>query len=208
VGRLCDKLVLQGVGSSTVWPREIERRNAPLGLSIVTNDSAFLPTDATAFYLKGVPVLNAFTGAHAEYSTPRDTADTLNYDGLQKVARFVGLIARSLSMTEAVPDYVRQESSGERPGRRRSRVHLGTIPDYTRGGEDGVRISGVAKGSPAEAGGLMAGDIVVKLAGRAIGNIYDYSSALDGLKVGEAVSVVVRREGGTATLTVTPGAKE
>jgi Tol biopolymer transport system component len=208
VGRLRDKLVLQGVGSSSLWPREIERRNAPLGLSIVTNDTAFLPTDATAFYLKGVPVLNAFTGAHTEYSTPRDMADTLNYDGLQKVARFMGLIVRSLAMTEAAPDYVRQDSSGERLGRRRSRVYLGTIPDYTRGNEDGVRISGVAKGSPAEAGGLMAGDVVVEVAGRAIGNIYDYSSALDGLKVGQPVRVVVRRDGGTATLTVTPAAKE
>ena len=208
VGRLRDKLVFQGVGSSSVWPREIERRNAPLGLSIVTNNSAFLPTDATAFYLKGVPVLNAFTGAHAEYSTPRDTAETLNYDGLQKVARFMGLIARALALAEAAPDFVRQEFSGERPGRRRSGVYLGTIPDYSRGGEDGVRISGVAKGSPAEAGDLLAGDVVVELAGRAIGNIYDYSSALDGLKVEEPVRVVVRRDGGTTILTVTPAARE
>ncbi|MDH3264859.1 MAG: M28 family peptidase, partial [Paracoccaceae bacterium] len=75
VGRLDGKLSLQGVGSSSVWPGEIEKRNVPVGLNVVTSDSAFMATDATAFYLKGVPVLNAFTGAHAEYSTPRDTPD-------------------------------------------------------------------------------------------------------------------------------------
>jgi Zn-dependent M28 family amino/carboxypeptidase len=84
VGRLEDgPLILQGVGSSPAWPREIERRNVVVGLDIVTNGSPFMATDATAFYLKGVPVLNAFTGAHDDYSTPRDTAETLDYDGMQ-----------------------------------------------------------------------------------------------------------------------------
>jgi hypothetical protein len=207
VGRLKEHLTLQGVGSSTAWPREIERRNVPVGLSIRTDDSAFLPTDAMAFYLKGVPVLNAFTGAHADYSTPRDTADKLNYEGMQRVARLIGLMARSLAAAEDVPDYVREEVAG-RPSRRRSRVYLGTIPDYTETEETGVRISGVVNNSPAEAAGLEVGDVVVDLAGREIANIYDYSHALDGLKIGEAVRLVVRRDGASVTLTVTPASRE
>ncbi|MGI9499955.1 MAG: M28 family peptidase, partial [Geminicoccaceae bacterium] len=79
IGHYRDSLILQGVGSSGFWPGEIERRNVPVGLAITTNDNAFLPTDATSFYLMGVPVLNAFTGSHSHYSTPADTADTLNY---------------------------------------------------------------------------------------------------------------------------------
>ena len=206
IGRLDGPLILQGVGSSSVWPREIERRNAPVGLSISTSDSAFLATDATAFYLAGVPVLNAFTGPHGEYSTPRDTADTLNYEGLQKVARFMALVARGLAAAEAAPDYVRQE--GGSPRRRTSRVYLGTIPDYTEGDGKGTRISGVAKGGPAEAGGLEDGDIVVEMAGQAIANIYDYASALDALKVGEPAAFVVLRDGKRVELSITPGARE
>ena len=208
IGRLDDKLILQGVGSSPVWPQEIERRNVPVGLSIVTNDSAFMATDATAFYLKGVPVLNAFTGAHGDYSTPRDTADKLNYPGTQKVARLMALITGSLAAAEAAPDYVRQDPAGQSPQRRMSRVYMGTIPDYTQTDGEGARISGVSKGGPAESGGLMKGDIVVEMAGQAIANIYDYSHALDSLKIGEPVALVVLRGGERVSLTITPGARE
>jgi Tol biopolymer transport system component len=208
IGRLDRQLSLQGVGSSSVWPREIEKRNVPVGLNIATSDSAFMATDATAFYLKGVPVLNAFTGAHAEYSTPRDTPDSLNYAGMRQVARLIALITRSLATEDAAPDYIRQEPTGASPRRRTSRVYLGTIPDYTRTDVAGARISGVAKGGPAEAAGLKDGDIVVEMAGQTIGNIYDYSHALDGLKVDTPIEVVVQREGRRVTLKLTPGARE
>ena len=97
IGRLDETLYLQGTGSSPVWTREIERRNVPLGLSIVTSADSYLPTDATPLYLKGVPVLNAFTGPHTDYSTPRDTADKINYPGAEKIARLMAGIARSLA---------------------------------------------------------------------------------------------------------------
>ncbi len=208
IGRLDQQLSLQGVGSSSVWPREIEKRNVPVGLNIVTSDSAFMATDATAFYLKGVPVLNAFTGPHAEYSTPRDTPDILNYDGMQKIARLIALITRSLATAEAVPDYIRQDVAGASPRRRTSRVYLGTIPDYTQADVAGARISGVATDGPAAAAGMQDGDIVVEMAGQEIANIYDYSHALDGLKIDVPVEVVVLRDGRRVTLTLTPGARE
>jgi Tol biopolymer transport system component len=208
IGRLDKQLSLQGVGSSSVWPREIEKRNVPVGLSIITSDSAFMATDATAFSLKGVPVLNAFTGAHGDYSTPRDTPDRLNYPGMQKVARLMALIARSVATASDVPDFIRQETTGESPRRRTSRVHLGTIPDYSQTDIEGARIAGVTKGGSAEAAGLTNGDIIVEMAGQTIGNIYDYSHALDGLKVGTPVNVVILRDGQRITLTITPGSRE
>ncbi len=208
VGRLERDLILQGVGSSPVWPREIEKRNVPVGLSITTSDDPFMATDATAFYLKGVPVLNAFTGTHGDYSTPRDTADKLNYEGTRKVAQLIALIARSLATADAAPEYVRLDPKSGSGGRRRSRVYLGTIPDYSQTGAEGARISGVAEGGPAAAGGLLAGDLVVGMAGRTVANIYDYSAALDGLKIGEPFEIVVLRGGRRVTLTITPEARE
>ncbi|GAG10648.1 unnamed protein product, partial [marine sediment metagenome] len=55
IGRLQKNAVLQGVGSSDFWEGAIERRNAPVGLPIVTQQDTYLSTDATSFYLKGVP---------------------------------------------------------------------------------------------------------------------------------------------------------
>lgn len=118
VGRLDKHLYLQGTGSSSIWTGELERRNVLVGLPIVTQADSYLPTDATAFYLKGVPILNAFTGAHPDYNTPRDRPDRINYDGTAKVARLMALITRSLAMRDELPDYVAMEKPAGSPGRR------------------------------------------------------------------------------------------
>jgi Tol biopolymer transport system component len=208
IGHYDKGVVLQGVGSSSIWPREIEQRNVPVGLSITTNDNAFLPTDTTAFYLKGVPVLNAFTGPATTYHTPRDVPAGLNYQGAAKIAQLMALITRSVAIAEAAPDYVKQTPADQAGRRRTSSIYLGTIPDYANSDVTGALISGVAEGGPAAAAGMAAGDQVIRIAGREIANIYDYSHALDGLKIGEPVEMVVLRDGQEVTLTVVPKARE
>ena len=208
VGRLDKRLYVQAVGSSSLWKGELERRNAPIGLPLRLQDDSYLPTDTTSFYLQGVPVLTVFTGAHADYNTPRDTADRLNYDGLVKVARLMELMTRSLAMREEAPDYVAQEKPRTDASRANLRAYLGTIPDYTESGVKGVLINGVAKGGPAEKGGVQAHDVIVAVAGRAVENIYDYTYALNALKVGQPVQIRVLRAGRPVELTVTPGSRE
>jgi Tol biopolymer transport system component len=208
VGRLDGELIVYGVGSSSLWPREIERRNAGIGLPISTQDDSYLPTDATSFYLKGVPVLSPFTGVHDEYHTPRDSPERLNYEGLESVAHLVVAIASSLASQSEIPDYVqleRPENLGARAG---LRAYLGTIPRYTEAAVPGLELSGVARGGPAEKAGLRAGDVIVELAGRTVENIYDYTYALDALKVGEPVEIAVLRDGERIVLTVTPESRE
>ncbi|RPI21163.1 MAG: M28 family peptidase [Acidobacteria bacterium] len=208
VGRLDKNLVLQGVGSSSIWTGEIERRNAVVGLPLVTQNESYLPTDATSFYLKKVPILSAFTGAHQDYHTPRDTADKLNYEGNQKIARLMALITESLVQNDQLPDYKEMEKpkSTQTGGRR---VYLGTIPDFGQGNEVvGVKLSGVQKGGPAEQSGIQAGDIIVELAGKTVANIYDYQYALQALKVGEPAKIVVQRGTERLNLTITPGSRD
>jgi C-terminal processing protease CtpA/Prc len=208
VGRLNKRLILQGIGSSAVWPGEIERRNAPLGLPITLQNDSYLPTDASVFYLRGVPILSAFTGSHAEYHTPRDTPDTLNYEGAARIAKLMALITRSLAQREAAPDYVAQ--TAPRAGERRAglRAYLGTIPDYAESDLKGVKLSGVAATGPAAKAGVRGGDVIVELAGRTVENIYDYTYAIEALKIGQPVTIVVLRDGQRIQLTVTPGSRE
>ena len=49
--------------------------------AITLQEDSYIPTDASVFFTKGVPIISAFTGSHSEYHTPRDTPDTLNYEG-------------------------------------------------------------------------------------------------------------------------------
>ena len=103
VGRLRGELSLFGVDSSPVWRREIERVNAPLRLPIEVLGDSYVPTDATTFYLKGVPILSAFTGAHEDYHTPRDVSERLNYRGLASIAE---LYHDLVSLRDLAPDLV------------------------------------------------------------------------------------------------------
>jgi Tol biopolymer transport system component len=203
VGRLKDNLVLQGAGSSSVWAREIEQRNAVVGLPV---NQTYLPTDATSFYLAGVPILAAFTGSHEEYHSPRDTPDLLNYKGLHDITRLMSLIARSQAQAPAAPDYIKVEATQSQG--RVGNVFLGTIPDYASEDVKGVKISGVVQGGPAAKAGLQGGDTIVGLGGATLENIYDYMQAMNGLKVGQEIGVVVERGGKKLNLKLTPTVRE
>jgi Zn-dependent M28 family amino/carboxypeptidase len=206
VGRLDKYLILQGVGSSNLWRGEIERRNAPVGLPLTLQDDSYLPTDASSFYLRGVPILSAFTGAHSEYHTPRDTPEKLNYDGAAQIARFMGLVAQGLAASDSPPDYIQQSVKQNTTGGR-LRAYLGTIPDYAEEVQ-GVMLSGVSKDAPADKAGLKSRDVIVELAGKRIENIYDYTQAIEALKIGEPVAIVVVRNGERVSLEITPESRE
>ena len=147
VGRLREnKLILQGVGSSSVWPKLIEKRNVPIGFNLTLQTDPYLPTDVTAFYPKEVPVLSFFTGGHENYNRPTDDFDTLNYTGIERIAQLAHGIVLDLISTPERPEYVRVERSQSEEGSRDTlRAYLGTIPDYTTEGT-GVKLSGVRAG--------------------------------------------------------------
>jgi len=210
VGRLNDnKLILQGIGSSSQWKKIIERRNVVAGFNLTLQEDPYQPTDVTAFYPKGIPVLSFFTGAHEDYHRPSDDVEKLNYEGMARIAKFANLIIRDLMRPDKRMDYVKVARTKSKAGNRESmRAYLGTIPDYVAEGNAGVKISGVSGGGPAEKAGLQGGDVIIELAGQKITNIYDYTYAIDALKIGEPTKVVVLRDGKKLALTVTPAVRE
>ena len=208
VGRLGKKLVLQGIGSSSVWAGQIERRNVPVGLPLSLQKDSYVPTDASTFFTHGVPSLTAFTGSHEQYHTPRDTPDRLDYDGAARIARLMGLIASSLASNPDIPEYIPQERMADKGRGGVMRAYLGTIPDYAESDIKGVKLSGVAKTGPAAKAGVQGGDVIVELAGKKIDNIYDYTYAIQALKIGTPVSIAVNRGGERIELQVTPGSRD
>lgn len=84
-------------------------------------------------------------------------------------------------------------------------VHL---PESQRADQpygSGLLVVGVEDGSPAGRGGLLLGDILVSLDGRAVEGTEDLQSLLPGEKVGETVSVGVIRGEALRELEVTVG---
>jgi Zn-dependent M28 family amino/carboxypeptidase len=210
VGRLRDnKPILQGVGSSTRWPALIEQHNVAAGFNLVLQTDPFLPTDVSAFYPKSVPVISFFTGSHEDYNRPTDDWQTLDYDGMERIGYFAYALTTDLVASTEPLDYAKVERRPEKSGQRGAlRAYLGTIPDYAAEGIEGVKLSGVRAGGPADKAGLRGGDIIVTFGGKKIYDIYDYTYALDAVKVGSEVEVVVLRDEKLVTLTVIPEARK
>ncbi|MEM4244365.1 MAG: PDZ domain-containing protein [Candidatus Bathyarchaeia archaeon] len=85
---------------------------------------------------------------------------------------------------------------------RRFRGSVGIIPDYTAEVE-GMKITGVREGSPAQKTGLQKGDIIIKFGKFDIKNIYDYAYALGEFSPGQKVLLVVKRDSQTLSFNVT-----
>jgi serine protease DegQ len=71
----------------------------------------------------------------------------------------------------------------------------------------GVVITGVMQGGPADKGGIKAGDILVAVAGRPVGNTVQAIAVIAGQKPGQVVAMQVLRNGKTVDLNVTPGTR-
>ena len=87
------------------------------------------------------------------------------------------------------------------------RVFTGTIPDYATDVK-GLLLGGVIGGGPAEQAGLQKGDVIVEIGGQTIANIYDYTYALEALKVNVAVPLVYMRGAERRQTTLTPAARK
>src|SRR5215831_2414891 len=185
------------------WPTPIDAAT-PFVLSL--NEDGYGPSDHSSFYSKQVPVLFFWTGTHDDYHKPSDTADKINYEGEARIVAFVGRIIRDIDQSDKRPTYTVAKSDSQQ----RStgfRVYLGTIPNYADA-NDGLKLDGVRDDSPAAKAGLKAGDKVVKLAGRDVKNVYDYTYALGEMKAGQEYEIEVVRDGQRLTMKITPEARK
>ncbi len=170
------------------------------------SEDGYGPSDHSSFYARRVPVLFFFTGTHEDYHKPSDTADRINYDGEARILQFVSDLVRRLQASDARPTYA-QAKSETNTRSATFRVSLGTMPSYAET-SDGLLLEGVRDGSPAAAAGLKAGDKIVKLAGRDIRNVYDYTQALSEMKAGTEYDIEVLRDGRRLALKVTPAERK
>jgi hypothetical protein len=209
VGRMQDnKLSVQASGTSTVWAKVVEQANIRAGFNITLQPDPYQPTDVASFNTAGVPCLNFFTGAHGDYHKPSDTADKIDYDDLSRIVDFATAIARRVVDTSEPPVFAKVEPQTEGGASRAGvRVFTGTVPDYASEAK-GLLLGGVVAGGPAEAAGLQKGDVIIEIAGQTIANIYDYTYALDVLKIGQPAKVVYVRAGERKETTLTPAARK
>jgi hypothetical protein len=205
VGRMRDdKLIIYGTGTATELPGLVDSANAPSGLSLRTIGDGFGPSDHSAFYAKGIPVLHLFTDLHEDYHRATDDADKINVEGTGRVIDYAGRLTRLIGdapkrltpIRTAPPAPV--ASSGRGYG-----AYFGSIPDMGAADGKGVRVTGVREASPADSAGVRAGDVIVEFGGRPVKDLYEFTDVLRAHRPGDTVNVVVEREGRRVTLRAT-----
>jgi Zn-dependent M28 family amino/carboxypeptidase len=208
VGRSSDnKLTVQATGTSPMWPKLLEQANVAAGFDLTLQDDPYQPTDVSSFNQAAVASLAFFTGAHVDYHKPSDTADKINYEDLDRIASFASAITKRLLDLDEAPPFTKVEQKTDSGGRAGLRIFTGTIPDYATEVK-GLLLGGVIGGGPAEQAGLQKGDVIVEISGQSIANIYDYTYALELLKIGQPTKVVYMRGGERRETTLTPAARK
>jgi hypothetical protein len=191
VGRLTDdKLIVYGNGTATQWNDLLDRLNDQYHFQLTRHPEGFGPSDHSSFYAKQIPVLFFFTGTHKQYHRPSDTFDTINVDGMRRVADLVADAAVDIAQSEGRPTY--QEVAGGEFTKTGSRPYFGSIPDFSQE-QPGYSLMGVSKGGPAERAGIKAGDTILKLGENPIANLDDFDTALRKFKAGDRVTILLKR---------------
>ncbi len=186
--------------------RTVVSSNRSEQMILTLNEDGFGPSDHSSFYAKQIPVLFFWTGTHNDYHKPSDTADKINYEDEVKILQLVARIVRDVSASDKRPTYTLAKSAASSGRAGGFRVYLGTVPNYSDS-NDGLLLDGVREDSPAAAAGLKPGDKIVKLAGRDIRNVYDYTAALGEMKAGEEYEVEVVRGAERLKLKIKPAAR-
>ena len=196
VGRLKNaRLMALGAATAQEFPALLDSLNTPAKFDLRASGDGWGPSDHAVFFATRHPVLHFFTDLHEDYHRATDDWDKLNVGGIAQVAQFVADLALVLANRPGPLTFVDaprpQATTGGGYG-----AYLGTIPDMSGGGvSDGVKITGVRAGSPAEAAGLQGGDIITAIGDKKIANLYDMTDALRAHQPGDTVMIVSKRDG-------------
>ncbi|HKA59674.1 MAG TPA: M20/M25/M40 family metallo-hydrolase [Gemmatimonadales bacterium] len=197
VGRLRNgRLSALGAATAREFPALLDSLNTPARFDLRASGDGWGPSDHAVFFASRRPVLHFFTDLHDDYHRSTDDWEKLNVSGIAEIAHFVADLAWSLANRPGTLTFVDAPRPQATTGGSGYGAYLGTIPDMTGGGvSDGVRITGVRAGSPAEQAGLKGGDVITAIGDKRIANLYDMTDALRSHRPGDTVVVVTRRDG-------------
>jgi hypothetical protein len=195
VGRLRnDRLFALGAATATEFPALLDSLNQrdSARFDLRASGDGWGPSDHASFYAAKRPVVEFFTGLHEDYHRTTDRWQKVNAVGLARVAAYVARVSAALADRPGALTFVDAPAPKMTTGGSGYGAYLGTIPDLT-GSPGGVLLTGVRAGSPAEAAGLKAGDIITQIGTKAIANLFDMTDALRSHQAGDTVAIVVKR---------------
>ncbi len=160
------------------------------------------PSDHASFYLQDIPVFFISTGAHADYHTPIDDVEFINFEGAKMVTDYTYILLNEVANRDSVLTFQEAGPKFQRSRGGKLKITFGIMPDFAGMESRGLRIDAVTKGKPAQKAGMKKGDIITAIDGKKVGGIHDYMSRLKGLEAGQTVLVDIIRDDKTTVLII------
>jgi hypothetical protein len=204
VGRLEENnLIAIGTGSAAELPMLLDSLNAEAQFDLAKQEDPWGRSDHSSFYGASMPVVHLFTDTHEDYHRPSDDWEKIDTVGMVRISEYAADLAGVLATRTEELTFVDVPRPAAMGGMGNG-ASLGSIPDMS-GSPGGVRLNGVRAGSPADAAGLQAGDILVQLGEFEVEDLYDMTAALRAHSPGDRVTIVLMRDGERIETTATLG---
>ncbi len=195
VGRLRkDRVEVYGTRTGQGLRRFISRQNQ-IGMRLDFTWEMSEDSDHYTFYRAGLPSVMLHTGLHDEYHTPRDDAELLNVDGMQRVSALMFDLIVATADADTLPEFRRRSRSETTEGRAEREQPL--APLRSRLGiawenvDDRLRIARVVPSAPGETAGLQVGDVLESINEIPITAATDFGGLV--LAAESPISLAVRR---------------
>jgi len=226
VGRNPNKAVqIKGLGSAAdgVLKKATQAAIEKAGLKAKLEEGSDIfggDSDHSSFRNKKVPFIFFFTDFHADYHKPSDHPEKLAYENMVKISHTSGEILISIADSEKRPTFVgggenpfdfgeEEDPVPVRPSRRLG-VEAEELSDERceeiglEEGRGGLEVISVSDGSVAEGIGVQTGDVILSLGDTKLSRKSprsDLRGALESVKPGKSVELVVLRKGERVALT-------
>jgi hypothetical protein len=181
-------LIINGTGSFRESDSILNIYSQKSGMNVRFSPGNFSGSDQFAFYSEKIPVLFFFTGIHDDYHAPTDDIEKINLNGEKLVIDYAGKVIIDFANTNSTLTF-KEDRSMQSGSPRKYKVTLGVIPDFTYTGQDGFRIDGARKDSPADKAGMIKGDIIQSIDGKSVNNIQDYMLRMENVEPGQTIAV-------------------
>jgi hypothetical protein len=197
-GSLFDKkLMVLNANTAREWKFIFMGTDYTTGVKTEVIEKELDASDQFAFIEKGIPAVQLFTGATANYHRPSDTYDKIDAKGMVKVATVAKEVAVYLADRENPMPYTganhKAAATTSSTPKTSRRVSTGTVPDFAFQGE-GVKVGSVVPNSAGEKAGLKAGDIIIMLDNDKTPNLKIYSDLLKKHQPGDIVKLTILRD--------------
>jgi aminopeptidase YwaD len=226
IGRLTqDKFTIFGTTSAAELPDIVNAAAEEYAISFNDAEGLSGGSDHAEFYRNDIPYLFAITGLHPEYHRPTDDWELIDAEGGARILAMFYRIVQQVANMETGPTFQTQrmvsnpEYAKMKPGAEhaldaaegkprpdadaakpaRPNVRFGIIPDHS---QSAMVVDSVLPGLPAANAGMKSGDRITRIADHKINDIYDYMEVLGSFEPGQALKVVVVRDGAELTLDV------